>query len=148
MAARLARRWEWSVEDDGYDQVADAAGLVLAFSPNTGVVALRVADGRAELAWRHPRPAGEWIELVGAVGGPGRSQVFVAYQQAWSAPVLRSLSAADGVAAWERELGRDRLREKGLVRRPEELRAAQHVQVAAHQGRPLPFRSVIIMSND
>src|SRR5712692_6100157 len=104
MAARLAKRWEWSMEDDGYDRVADAGGLVLAFSPNTGVVALRVADGRAELAWRHPRPAGEWIELVGAVGGPGRSQVFVAFQQAWSASVLRSLSVADGVGSWERAL--------------------------------------------
>src|SRR4051794_20854742 len=60
MAVSLAKRWEWSDEAAGYDWLADSAGdQLLAFSPNSGVAALRVLGTQAELVWRFSDPAGE-----------------------------------------------------------------------------------------
>ena len=106
MAVSLAKRWEWSDEAAGYDWLADSVGdQLLAFSPNSGVAALRVLGTRAELVWRFPNPAGESIDLVGALGGIERARVFVAYQQDWSAPTVRALSAVDGVMYWQHDPG-------------------------------------------
>jgi outer membrane protein assembly factor BamB len=103
---RLVRRWEWSVADGGFVALAEAADdLLLACSPNSGVVALRDQGSDAALVWRHPDPAGESLELVWALGGAGRTRLFVAFQRAWSAPVVHALSAADDTVSWQRDLG-------------------------------------------
>ena len=54
--------------------------------------------------WRFPDPAGESIDLVGALAGSGRTRVFVAFQRGWSAPTVVALSAIDGAVRWQRDL--------------------------------------------
>lgn len=106
MPPRLARRWEWQGGDDGYVSVAEAhGGLLLAFSPNSGVVALHVQGTAVAPVWRYPDPAADSIDLVGALGGAGGARLFVAFQQVWSAPALHAVSAVDGAPFWQRALG-------------------------------------------